>query len=89
VNRRQPPRRLEQLPDLIVAVQVGAPARPVRQQPGWWYLSSGIMSAPVASKTVNETEPSGQLDGTCVLVLLGPFHRQRNRDICRAALFEK
>src|SRR3954447_9744576 len=78
VIRRQLPRRLEQFPDLLVAIQVGvSPPRPVRQQTGWWHLGAGIMSTPMARKPANETEPPGPFGGTRILVLLRPFHRQR------------
>ena len=43
----------------------------------------------MACKTANETEPSGPFGGTRVLVLLRPFHGQRNRNVSRATLFEK
>jgi len=47
------------------------------------------MSAPVACKTANETEPLSPLGGARILVLLRPFHRQSNRDVGRTILFEK
>jgi hypothetical protein len=47
------------------------------------------MGTPVASKTPYETEPLGPLHWARSFVLLCPFHRQRNRNACRAALLEK
>src|SRR3954468_1483463 len=90
MSRRSPSRGLEQFPDLFVTVQVWAsPRRPIRKQPGWRHLGSGVMSAPVACKTANETEPLAPFGGTRILVLLRPFHRQRNRNVGRTTLFEK
>jgi hypothetical protein len=47
------------------------------------------MSAPVASEAAHESEPPGPFRGARSFVLLCPFHRQRNRNACRATLFEK
>src|SRR5689334_18896865 len=47
------------------------------------------MSAPVTCKTANETEPLGPFGGAHILVLLRPFHRQRNRDMGRTTLLEE
>ena len=90
VSRRQPLRGPQQVPDLIFAVQVRVrPPRPVRQQAGWWDLGLWIMGAPVAIKAADEGEPPGPFRGTRSLVLLCPFHRQRNGDVFCAALFQK
>src|SRR6478752_10578549 len=47
------------------------------------------MSAPVASKAAYKTEPLGPFRRACSLVLLCPFHRQRNGNPYRAPLSEK
>src|ERR1039457_2756389 len=47
------------------------------------------MRAPVASKATYETEPPGPFRWARSLLLLSPFHRQRNGNVCRTALFEK
>src|SRR5215831_7444111 len=47
------------------------------------------MSAPMARKSANETEPLGPFGGARILVLLRPFHCQSNRNVGRATLFKK
>jgi hypothetical protein len=47
------------------------------------------MSAPVARKAAYEAESLGPFRRACSLVLLRPFHRQRNGNAYRAPLLEK
>src|ERR1035438_1260802 len=47
------------------------------------------MSTPITSEAPHKRESSGPFHGPRGLVLLRPFHRQRNRNACSAALFEK